>query len=326
MSRPRRALLGPVGLVDHHDDVRRVVEEPGVLEPEDRRDDDTACVLPSSRRSSSLVSATFTRGIPADVNSRAVCSIRSRRSRTTRIVGARGRLAGAASRRRRPSAASCRSPGDARSDPVADRVSHPGDDRLDCLDLRVAGDDLHRRSRRRGLQRRESVKSRRMSRTISGVRSSSALRRARARPGRRRSPQWSGHHGSHHSAGSDGAVAELLALGREREHVGHEEARVLPRRHRGCPGAVQPGRALADRRLRLPDHERKAVDPQHDVVAAFLVTGLKPTSVETTRCWRGSSKSISEPEGLRRADELVRLQAAKPVHHALRWSDRVRRR
>ena len=65
---------------------------------------------------------------------------------------------------------------------------------------------------------------------------------------------------------ADRAVAEVLALGGEREHVGHEELRhallvvVVDLR-----GAVDPRVRRPHRRLRLTDDQREPVAPQHQI-------------------------------------------------------------
>ena len=64
----------------------------------------------------------------------------------------------------------------------------------------------------------------------------------------------------------DRAVAELLALGGEREDVGHEELRhVLLVVVVHLERAVEPALARADGRLRLDHDQRDAVDQQHEV-------------------------------------------------------------
>ena len=65
---------------------------------------------------------------------------------------------------------------------------------------------------------------------------------------------------------ADGAVAELLPLGRDRDNVRYEQLRDvalvvlmdLDRR-------VEPALAAADGRLRLDDHEREAVYQQDEI-------------------------------------------------------------
>ncbi len=75
---------------------------------------------------------------------------------------------------------------------------------------------------------------------------------------------------------SDRAVAEVLALGREGEHVGHEELRdaLLVVVVDLC-SPVDPGVRRPDRRLRLTHHQRQTVAPQHQVEPL-----LQPTLLE----------------------------------------------
>ena len=69
---------------------------------------------------------------------------------------------------------------------------------------------------------------------------------------------------------TDGAVAELLPLGRDRDNVRDEQLRhvalvVLMDSDR----RVEPALAGADGRLRLDDHERDAVDQQDEIGPLF---------------------------------------------------------
>jgi hypothetical protein len=80
--------------------------------------------------------------------------------------------------------------------------------------------------------------------------------------------------------------------------------------------AVEPRDAVLGRRLRFSDDDRKSVDKQHDIEAAFLncLVGDFPRHDELvgTRVLE-----VDEPDGERGllTDELNLLASAQPVHH-----------
>ena len=115
----------------------------------------------------------------------------------------------------------------------------------------------------------KSVKNRRKSSTAEGRSRPSTASPTASRPLLARrvlftpwSPQLDGH--------ADGAVPQVFALGGKRQDVRHEEHRdVLLVVLIDLRRAVDPGIGRADRGLRLADHEREPVAPQHQVEAAF---------------------------------------------------------
>ena len=143
---------------------------------------------------------------------------------------------------------------------------HPVDDQVGCLELLEPGDDLDLAVLLVGGVDREEAQEvqhrRRLEDAFDSLLHCSKpdLRRS-VRVGlllAPRPPKFNRH--------ADGAVAEVLALGGEGEHVGHEELRhVLLVVVVDLSGAVDPRVRRAHRRLGLAHHQGEPVAPQHQI-------------------------------------------------------------
>ena len=180
----------------------------------------------SSRRRSSFVSATRSPGSPTEANSDATCSMRSSRSRTMRMVGASRSCCW----RRRAAANAMSSvlpePWWCHTRPCRSvRVADAGDDGLDGLDLRVARDDLDRVAAGGGRAPRvQGVGPDDVEQHL-GAEQQFHRAQDRGEPGERQLVGRPRPRQPHLGGLAHGAVAELLALGGEREDVGRRRSR-----------------------------------------------------------------------------------------------------
>ena len=329
---PVVALLGAVRLVDHRDDVVAGVEHAGRLaELVDRGDDDLPRALAQQRLQLGARVGRHQSGYVGGVEGAGdlgveVDAVDDDQDRRVGQLGHRPQLERGEHHEQRLARA-LEVPDQtlldlAEQHPLDDQVGRlellePGDD-LDLAVLLVGGVDREEPQELQHCRRLEDALDRLLDGDQADLRRSVVVGRLLAP----RTPQLDRH--------ADRAVAEVLALGGEREHVGHEELRhallvvVVDLRSTVDPRVRRP-----NRRLRLTHHQREAVAPQHQVEALLdpsLLEGDLGRDHPLVRRVIVEVIEVDQPDGrvLAVRAERHRLLPGQPRHELLVRHDRMR--